>query len=103
MIVEYIRYALKEHRPDTFISAYTEAARHLALAPECVDFELSQCVDDTASFVLRIRWVSADAHMKGFRTGPNFPGFLAAISPFVPEISEMRHYEATSVIGNGAA
>lgn len=102
MIVEYIRYVLKDHEPDMLVAAYSEAARHLAAAPECVDYELTQCVDQTASFVLRIRWTSADAHMKAFRSGPNFPPFLAAIRPFVPEIAEMRHYALTKVAGIGS-
>jgi hypothetical protein len=38
--------------------------------------------------------------MKGFRGGPNFPPFLAAIRPFIPEITEMRHYSRTSVRSN---
>lgn len=102
MIVEYIRYMLKDHEPPMLVAAYAEAARHLAAAPECVDYELTQCVDEAASFVLRIRWVSADAHLKAFRTGPNFPPFLAAIRPFIPEIAEMRHYALTEVAGMGA-
>jgi quinol monooxygenase YgiN len=101
MIVEYIRYMLKDHEPDMLVRSYAEAAKHLVAASECVDFELCQCTEEAASFVLRIRWRSAEAHMKGFRSGPNFPPFLAAISPFVPEIVEMRHYELTSVVGAG--
>jgi len=103
MIVEYIRYELKDHEPDMLVAAYIEAATHLAAAPECVDYELTQCVDEKATFVLRIRWTSADAHMKAFRSGPNFPPFLRAIRPFVPEIAEMRHYALTAVTGIGSA
>jgi hypothetical protein len=103
MIVEYIRYALKEHEPETLIKAYAEAAKHLAAAPECVDYELCQCAEEPASFILRIGWLSAEAHLKGFRGGPNFPPFLAAIRPFVPEIAEMRHYALTPVVGHGMA
>ena len=35
--------------------------------------------------------------MQGFRKGEHFPGFFAAIRPFVGEIAEMRHYEPTAV------
>ena len=98
MTVEYIRYALTDHRPDELVAAYSEAARHLKDAPECLGFELTQCAQDAAQFILRIDWVSAEAHMGGFRRGPNFPPFLALIRPFVPEITEMRHYEKTDVV-----
>ena len=32
--------------------------------------------------------------MQGFRHGPHFPPFLAEVRPFIPDIAEMRHYEA---------
>jgi quinol monooxygenase YgiN len=94
MITEYIRYTLVAHQPAAFIAAYAEAGRHLAAAPECLAYELTQCADDERSFILRIQWASASAHREGFRTGPNFPPFLALIRPFIPEIAEMRHYHA---------
>ena len=93
--IEYIRYVLAEHHPDELVAAYTEAGRHLAVAPECLGYELTQCVEDAGSFILRIHWTSVDAHMSGFRRGPHFPPFLAAIQPFIPEIAEMRHYRST--------
>src|SRR5438128_480799 len=98
MIAEYIRYALAEHSGDDLIAAYATAAEHLRDAPECHGFELSRCDDDPASFILRIVWTSASAHMDGFRNGPNFPPFLAAIRPFIGEIAEMRHYTPTEVV-----
>lgn len=92
MIIEYIRYTLTNHEPAALITAYAEAGRHLAAAPECIAYELTQCIDEGRSFILRIQWASEEAHMQGFRGGKHFPPFLAAIRPFVPEISEMRHY-----------
>jgi hypothetical protein len=41
--------------------------------------------------------VSTEKHLQGFRRGPNFPPFLAAIRDFVPEIAEMRHYRPVGV------
>ena len=93
--VEYIRYALIDHDPDSLVTAYREGGRHLAAAPECLGYELTQCTEDANSFILRIHWVSIDAHMNGFRRGPHFPACLAAIRPFIPEIAEMRHYRPT--------
>ena len=45
------------------------------------------------SYNVRLVWDSVEGHMEGFRKGPNFPPFLAAIRPFIPQIDEMRHYE----------
>lgn len=98
MTVEYIRYVMTTHEPDELIQAYMGAAEHLDAATECVDYELTQCVEDPKHLTLRIRWRSAEEHMNGFRRGPHFNPFLGAIRPFVNEIAEMRHYTVTSVL-----
>lgn len=98
MIVEYVRYALAQHQPAELIDGYRAAAEHLDAAPECISDELTQCADDPRSLVLRIEWQSAEAQLRGFRRGPSFPPYFAAIQPFVGEIAEMRHYERTDVV-----
>ncbi|MBU1326204.1 MAG: antibiotic biosynthesis monooxygenase [Alphaproteobacteria bacterium] len=95
MAVEYIRYRMAAHTPEALIAAYGDAATHLDLAPECLGYELTRCVEDPACLILRIEWTSTRAHLEGFRRGPHFPPFLAAIRPFIGEIEEMRHYELT--------
>jgi len=98
MIVEYIRYDLVAHEPEELVAAYTIAVDSLRTAPECLAFELTQCEEAPRSFVLRIEWQSTAAHLQGFRKGPNFPPFLAAIKGFIGEIAEMRHYAATPLV-----
>jgi heme-degrading monooxygenase HmoA len=97
MIVEYIRYALTDHDGDQLVAAYRQAQEQLRASPNALAWELTRCADDPSSYILRIEWDSADGHMNGFRKGPEFPGFLAAIRPFIGEIAEMRHYEPTPV------
>jgi quinol monooxygenase YgiN len=97
MTIEYVRYVLADHTPEALVAAYAEAGRHLAAAPECLSYELAQCAEDPNCFILRIVWTSTEAHLQGFRRGPNFPPFLAAIRDFVPEIAEMRHYGPTEL------
>jgi quinol monooxygenase YgiN len=98
MIVEYIRYDLTAHQPEELVSAYAAAADALRAAPECQAFELTRCEEAPCSFILRIEWASTVAHLQGFRKGPHFGSFLAAIKPFIPEIAEMRHYAPTAVV-----
>ena len=98
MTIEYIRYMLVDHDGDALHAAYEQACAHLRAAPECLGYELTRCEEEPASYILRIEWTSTEAHMEGFRKGPNFPPFLAAIRPFIPEISEMRHYGATDLV-----
>jgi hemoglobin len=103
MVTEYIRYRLPQEREDGFVGAYERAAGALRAAPECVDFELSRCVEDPACYILRITWTSVEAHLSGFRGGPAFGEFFAAVRPYVTDIEEMRHYERTAVHGDGGA
>ena len=97
MIVEYIRYTIDAARADAFVTAYATAAESLRASPECLGYELTRCTEARDSFILRILWDSADAHLKGFRTGAHFAPFFAAIKPYVKDITEMRHYELSDV------
>lgn len=103
MIVEYIRYQIPTDRSEAFEAAYTRAAGPLSRAPQCVSYELSRCVDEPESYILRIIWTSATDHTTGFRGSANFTEFLAEIRPYIPVIQEMRHYDRTSVRGTGAS
>ena len=91
--VEYIRYQLPADRTSDFEAAYGRAARILAQAPQCVDFELSRCAEEPGAYILRITWTSPEDHLRGFRGGDLFPGFLAEIRTYIESIQEMRHYE----------
>lgn len=101
--VEYIRYRIPEQQSAEFLAAYTRAATHLAAAPQCVDYELTRCVEDPEHYVLRITWKSTEDHLEGFRKSASFPPFFAEIRPYVENIEEMRHYGPTPVRGTGAA
>ena len=114
MIVEYIRYRIPAGGGPDFEAAYAEAAAALAVSPHCVDYELTRRTaeqtgpaphadDDAEHYVLRIRWTSSEDHLQGFRRGPGFQRFFAAIRPYLSDIEEMRHYAATSVHGPGSA
>lgn len=96
MIVEYIRYEIQD--ADPFLEAYGEARSSLDASPNCLAYELARCTEDPSSFVLRIEWDSLEGHLQGFRAGPHFAGFLAAVRPYISQIREMRHYELTSVV-----
>jgi len=97
MIVEYIRYTIPEDQADDFLAAYATAAAALDAAPECLSYELSRGHEEPERWILRIEWTSAADHEQGFRGGPHFPAFFAAIRPFVDQIDEMKHYERTAV------
>jgi len=98
MVVEYIRYSILDPaRQKALIVSYQRAAKSLDAASECHAYELSQCEEEPSSLVLRIEWDSTRAHLNGFRKGPHFREFFAAIGDYVKEIAEMRHYQVTDV------
>jgi quinol monooxygenase YgiN len=103
MIVEYIRYTIAPERSAAFEQAYTDAQPALDGSPHCLAYELSRCVEDPTQYILRIEWDSADGHMQGFRRGPTFGAFFAAVRPYVGDIVEMRHYARTAVRRTGQA
>ena len=96
MIVEYIRYKIDESRCDAFEKAYVKAGESLTASSQCLAYELTRCTEDAQQYILRIEWDSADGHMKGFRSSPEFKAFFSAIQPYVKDIEEMRHYELTA-------
>ena len=98
MVVEYIRYNVSgKERRDELVGAYHHAAMALDQAPECLAYELSVCEKDETSAILRIEWQSTEAHLQGFRTSAVCGEFFRAISGFVKEIAEMRHYQLSDV------
>ncbi|MFE3448709.1 group II truncated hemoglobin [Nonomuraea sp. NPDC059194] len=91
MIVEYIRYRVPD--AEGFEAAYRRAVVPLGDSPQCLDYELSRCVDEPECYILRIEWTSAEGHLEGFRKSAHFGQFFAEIKPYVANIEEMRHYE----------
>jgi len=101
MIVEYIRYEVED--ASALIEAYEAARRSLDASPHCLAYDLSRCSEEPRSLILRIEWVSTEAHLEGFRKSAEFGPFLAAVRPFIGQIREMRHYELTPVVSRKGA
>lgn len=97
MVVEYIRYKIADEARTAFESAYESAQGALRASPQCLGYELSQCVEEPDHYILRIEWTSLEGHLEGFRKSPEFRTFLKDVGPFVGNIEEMRHYEVTAV------
>ena len=103
MITEYVRYRLTDAEPDEFEAAYARAAEALDAAPQCLAYELSRGVEEPDRYVLRIEWTSVAEHEEGFRSGPEFGRFLAAVRPYMGQIEEMKHYDLTAVTSAATA
>jgi quinol monooxygenase YgiN len=103
MIVEYIRYTIPLAEVEKFEQDYALAGKSLEASSHCRSYELSRCVEEPGSYILRIEWDSVEGHMQGFRSSPEFRSFFAAIKPYVAQIQEMRHYQLTQVRSASAA
>jgi quinol monooxygenase YgiN len=99
MIVEYIRYHVADDQRSALERAYERAQSVLITSPHCLSYELSRCVEDPTSYILRIEWDSTQGHLKGFRGSSEFQTFFEAVRPFLNTSQEMRHYEVTRVTG----
>ena len=99
MIVEYTRYKIAEPRRAAFAKDYREAGKFLLASSHCLAYELTQCTEDSAYYMLRIEWDSEQGHLQGFRTSPEFKAFFALVKPYFQDIEEMRHYQLTPTAG----
>jgi heme-degrading monooxygenase HmoA len=97
MVIEYIRYRISHERQEQFEDAYRAAAESLDASEHCLDYELAHGVEEAERYILRIEWDSLEGHEQGFRNSPEFGPFLVAVRPFIGDIEEMRHYDATGV------
>jgi quinol monooxygenase YgiN len=97
MTIEYIRYKLNAGQRDAFIESYKTAVNQLEASDYCKAYELSECEEESGSFILRIEWTSTEDHMNGFRKSTIFPAFFSQVKPFFDNILEMRHYKLTDV------
>lgn len=97
MIIEYIRYMISADRAQSFQTAYQAASGALDASSHCLGYELAQGVEEPEHWILRIRWDSLDGHEQEFRSSPEFRSFLEAVRPFLGDIQEMKHYQATGI------
>jgi quinol monooxygenase YgiN len=97
MVNEYTRYRVPDEKRAAFLSDYEKASEYLRASSACLGYELGQCEEEQACFILRIRWQSTAAHLEGFRASEEFRRFLPLIKPYIPFIEEMRHYAPTDI------
>lgn len=100
VVIEYIRYKPKNtEQAHALVQAYRAAGQYLNGSPHCNRYELSCCVEDPLSYILRIEWDSMEGHLDKFRKSPEFAGFLSLVRPFIEVMEEMRHYQYVELGG----
>jgi len=97
MTPEILRYRIPHERAAAFTQAYASAGALLQRSPNCLGYELLHSAKDPELWLLTIRWDSAEGHLQGFRKSALFADFLALVRPFIENLLEMEHYEATDL------
>jgi quinol monooxygenase YgiN len=97
MVVEYTRYRIPAKERELFVNVFEQAADFLSASPHCLSYELSHCVEDRDSFILRIEWTSLEENL-GFCKEAGFREFFRLIRPFADYVEEMNHYGLTGVV-----
>src|SRR5215213_4290446 len=69
---EIIRYKISADQQENFMSAYSEAAKHLQASPFCRGYDIIQGQEEPANFIVRIYWTSKEDHLSGFRKSTEF-------------------------------
>jgi quinol monooxygenase YgiN len=76
MIVEYIRYNIESERQKEFEDAYEQAGKSLRDSSHCIQYELSHCVEEPKSYVLRIEMGFAEWSSKRISYKSRIPDIL---------------------------
>jgi len=93
MSIEYIRFKIGKEDCSNFITIIKQACKILSDYPDCLNYEVTRCEEDTLLFIWRIEWTSTDAHLNGFRKHKTFKLFYELMQPFINSILEMNHYK----------
>ncbi|HHC78372.1 MAG TPA: antibiotic biosynthesis monooxygenase [Flavobacteriia bacterium] len=91
--IEYIRFKIEEKNCNIFIQTINQACKIIADYPDCLNYEVARCEENTLLFIWRIEWTSTNAHLNGFRKHKTFKPFFKLMQPFLNSISEMNHYK----------
>ena len=103
MTTEIIRYHVEPARAAEFEQSYRQAEPILQGSPHCLGYRLLRGHEEPENWIIVIEWDSVEGHEQGFRKEPSFREFFQLVGPFIPQIQEMKHYEARPIHWQRAA
>ncbi len=62
----------------------------------CISATVTRCIEQPERYMLRVEWVSLEAHTVDFRGGPLFPQWRSNIAGLFVGTPEVFHYKALS-------
>jgi quinol monooxygenase YgiN len=90
-IVELATMKAKAGHADAMSVGLPAGLSVIAEADGCLGAKALRCIERPDEFVLRVEWVSVEAH-EGFREHPEFPRYRAAFSEHLDHVVGFAHY-----------
>jgi len=59
----------------------------------CISATVTRCIEQPERYMLRVEWVSLEAHTVDFRSGPLFPQWRSNIAGLFAGTPEVFHYQ----------
>ncbi len=97
MVLEHAVLNVKPGMEDDFVAALAEAKVLIARSPGFLGLEVSQCIEEPSTFLLLVEWESLEDHVEGFRQGPDFDAWKAALHHFYDSFPVVQHFSVVEV------
>jgi hypothetical protein len=96
--IEYIQYKIDAEHQGNFIKAISKASKILFFYADCVSFDLNQCEEDRTVFFWRIKWISKENYLNGFKKSKDYEFLNLIMDPYTPNIQKKNHYSRICMI-----
>ena len=97
MILEHAYLNVRPGTEDAFLEALATAKQFIARTEGFIGMEVSRCVEEPSNFLLLVEWETLEAHIVGFREGPDYAPWRAALHHFYDPMPVVQHFEVVEV------
>ncbi len=97
MVIEVIRYNIRQGEEAAFEDAFRQAAPLLEASNHCIGFTLTRATRERNRYMMSIFWDSPDGHLIGFRQSNGFPQYQELLQPYAEMVEETGHYRKTGI------
>lgn len=94
MILEVAVLNVRAGMARDFESAFATASAIIAAMPGYIAHEIQRCIEVPDRYILLVKWVSLEAHTKGFRGSPEYQQWRALLHHFYDPFPVVEHYTA---------
>ena len=92
VILEVAILNIRDGQTKEFESAFKKASPIIASIPGYISHELQKCIETPHRYILLVKWVSLEAHTKGFRQAPVYQEWKNLLHHFYDPFPEVEHF-----------